>query len=135
MGSFFPGMDPFLEEPALWSDFHSRFINSWADALAEVLPEQYDAYLGARVNPDSPRETFIEILHKPDRNLVTVLELLSPANREQPGRTEYLAKRRAILYQMVNLVELDLLRAGRRIPSQVPLPPGDYYYLVARADR
>jgi hypothetical protein len=173
-------MDPFLEDPAYWPDFHSRFINNWADALAEVLPEQYEANLGERVylvehDPDArklmspdigviespaptkvksqagaatlapvtvpliilegPRETFVEILHKPDRELVTVLELLSPANKEQPGRTEYLTKRRAILYQKVHLVELDLLRAGRRMPSQVPLPAGHYYYLVARAER
>ncbi|HEV3260187.1 MAG TPA: DUF4058 family protein [Gemmataceae bacterium] len=181
MGSFFPGMDPFLEDPGYWPDFHSRFINNWADAISDVLPEQYEANLGERVylvehdpearklmSPDigvvesparsearlssasgvtlapatvsltvleGPRETFIEILHKPDRELVTVLELLSPANKEQPGRTEYLAKRRAILYQKVHLVELDLLRAGRRMPSLEALPPGDYCYLVARADR
>jgi hypothetical protein len=173
-------MDPFLEDPAYWLDFHFRFINNWADALSEILPEQYEANLGERVylvehdpearklmSPDigvvesptpakvsssrgavtlapvtvpltileGPRETFVEILHKPDRQLVTVLELLSPTNKEQPGRTEYLAKRRAILYQKVHLVELDLLRAGRRMPSLVPLPPGDYYYLVARAER
>jgi hypothetical protein len=41
MDSFSPGMDPFLEDPTRWSDFHSRFINNWADALAEVLPERY----------------------------------------------------------------------------------------------
>lgn len=151
MGSVFPGMDPFLEDPAYWPDFHSRFINNWADAISDVLPEQYEANLGERVylvvhDPEAPvtvpltilegpRETFIEILHKPERDLVTVLELLSPANKEQPGRTEYLAKRRAILYQKVHLVELDLLRAGRRMPSLVPLPAGDYYYLVARAEQ
>jgi hypothetical protein len=181
MNSPFPGMDPFLEDPAYWPDFHSRFINNWADAISDVLPEQYEANLGERVylvehdpearkliSPDigvvesaiqsqgrscstaavtlvpvtvpltileGPRETFIEILHKPDRELITVLELLSPANKEQPGRTEYLAKRRAILYQNVHLVELDLLRAGRRMPSLTPLPAGDYYYLVARAER
>jgi hypothetical protein len=66
---------------------------------------------------------------------VAVLELLSPANKEQPGRTEYLAKRNALLYQQVHLVELDLLRGGRRPPLAKPLPPGDCYYLVSRADQ
>src|SRR5581483_339354 len=51
------------------------------------------------------------------------------------GRTEYLAKRRALLYQDVHLVELDLLLGGRRLPLQAPLPPADYYYMVSRADR
>jgi hypothetical protein len=64
-----------------------------------------------------PRETFIEIIHRADRSLVTSLELLSPANKHQPGRTEYLAKRNALLYQSVHLVELDLLRGGQRFAA------------------
>ncbi|MBW3540169.1 MAG: DUF4058 family protein [Planctomycetes bacterium] len=27
MSSPFPGMDPYLEDPAFWPDFHSTFIN------------------------------------------------------------------------------------------------------------
>jgi hypothetical protein len=84
---------------------------------------------------DGPRETYIEILYQPDHSLVATLELLSPANKEQPGRTEYLAKRRALIYQQVHLVELDLLLGGRRLPLQEPLPPADYYYLVSHSDR
>src|SRR5262249_54953635 len=84
---------------------------------------------------EGPRETYIEILHQPDRSLVAALELLSPANKEQPGRTEYLAKRRALLLQNVHLVELDLLFGGGRLPLQLPLPPADYYYLVSRGDQ
>lgn len=81
---------------------------------------------------ESPRETFIEIIRRPDRSLVTSIELLSPANKQAPGRIEYLAKRRAILSQPVHLVELDLLRAGQRVPFARPLPPADYYYIVSR---
>jgi hypothetical protein len=83
---------------------------------------------------EGPRETYIEILHRPDRSLVAVLELLSLA-KERLGRTTYLAERRAILYQQVHLVELDLLRGGRRPPLAKPLPPGDCYYLVSRAEQ
>lgn len=180
MPSPFPGIDPFIESPAFWSDFHARFINCWCEAIADALPNAYEAGLGERVyliehDPDSrklvfpdvavvqeddsqqpstnsglatvepvtipltilegPRETFIEIIHRPDRNLVTTLELLSPANKQQPGRTEYLAKRNALLYQSVHLVELDLLRGGSRLPLARPLPAGDGYYLVSRADK
>jgi hypothetical protein len=31
-------------------------------------------------------------------------------------------------------VELDLLRGGRRLPLKKPLPAGDGYYFVSRAD-
>src|SRR5207253_2312172 len=84
---------------------------------------------------EGPRETYIEILHQPDRSLVAALELLSPANKEQPGRTEYLAKRRALLFQKVHLVELDLLVSGRRLPMEQPLPAADYYYFLSRSER
>ena len=67
--------------------------------------------------------------------MVAALELLSPTNKEQPGRTEYLAKRRALLYQDVHVIELDLLFGGQRLPWHDPLPPADYYYLLSRGDR
>ncbi len=180
MPSPFPGFDPYLEDPAFWSDFHATFINYWREAIAEALPPHYEAGIADRVyliehEPDSrklafpdvsvtvadgsewqtktsavatldpvtipltilegPRESYIEILHRPDRTLVTSLELLSPSNKQQPGRTEYLAKRNALLYQPVHLVELDFLRGGQRLPLAKPLPAGDGYYLVSRYEQ
>jgi hypothetical protein len=176
-------MDPFLEEPAYWSDFHYTFINYWREAIADQLPGEYEANLGERlylvemdpetrklVYPDiavsdrdaapnrpapaeessvvtlepitipldiveGPRETFIEILHRPDRSVVAVLELLSPTNKHEPGRTEYLSKRNALLRQPVHLVELDLLLGGQRLPMGKPLPAADYYYLLSRSEQ
>ncbi|MEX2138424.1 MAG: DUF4058 family protein [Pirellulales bacterium] len=81
------------------------------------------------------RDAWIEIIRHPGRELVTVIELLSPSNKEQPGRDLYLAKRSALLVQQVHLVELDLLLGGRRLPMRRPLPQGDYYVLVSRHDR
>src|ERR1700674_3547658 len=49
MLSPFPGMDPFLENPAYWSDFHFTFINYWREAIADALPANYEASLGDRV--------------------------------------------------------------------------------------
>jgi hypothetical protein len=81
------------------------------------------------------RQAYIEILHRPSRTLVAVLELLSPGNKAEPGRGDYLVKRNAIFRQPVHLVELDLLVGGRRLPMARRLPAGDYYALVARGDR
>ena len=71
------------------------------------------------------------------RELVTVIELLSPTNKVggSRGRDVYLAKRREVLRSRVHLVEIDLLRGGERIPSADPLPPGDYLVHVSRADK
>jgi hypothetical protein len=63
-----------------------------------------------------------------------VIELLSPSNKERPGRDLYLAKRSALLVQQVHLVELDLLLGGRRLPMRRPLPKNDYFALVSRHD-
>src|SRR5438445_11127399 len=49
MASPFPGMDPFLENPAYWSDCHATFINYWREAIADALPPNYEATLGERV--------------------------------------------------------------------------------------
>ena len=35
MRSPFPGMDPFLEDPAYCSDFHDTFINYWCETIAD----------------------------------------------------------------------------------------------------
>ncbi len=83
---------------------------------------------------EESRETYIEILHRPNRTLVAVLELLSPSNKEEPGRSTYLAKRNALLRQEVHLLELDLLLRGQRLPLLREPPPGHFYAYVARAD-
>ncbi|MEL7313805.1 MAG: DUF4058 family protein, partial [Cyanobacteria bacterium J06559_3] len=41
MPSPFPGMDPYLEHPALWSEFHDRLILAIAIAIAPQLRPKY----------------------------------------------------------------------------------------------
>ncbi len=136
MNSPFPGMDPYLEDPAFWSDFHLTFIGCWREAIADVLPEPYEARLDETHQPlEEVRQGRIEILHRPDRSLVAVLEMLSPANKVGDGFADFCGKRQAILRKKTHLVELDLLLGGRRLPLSTPLPSGDYYVLISHADR
>jgi hypothetical protein len=37
-----PGMNPYLENPELWSEFHSRMIVAIADELQPLLHRVYD---------------------------------------------------------------------------------------------
>ena len=39
MKSPFPGMDPYLESPTHWSDFHHRFVTDLAEAINRQLPK------------------------------------------------------------------------------------------------
>src|SRR5438094_8161108 len=42
MKSPFPGMDPYLEDPAFWPDFHATFIVCWRERIADALPDNYE---------------------------------------------------------------------------------------------
>lgn len=81
------------------------------------------------------RETFIEIHeYDPEEFLVTSIELLSPSNKRRgsKGRKLYIRKRNALLLGAANLVELDLLRGGQRMPMMTPWPDSPYRLLVSR---
>ncbi len=49
MPSPFPGMNPYLEAPELWSEFHSRMIVAIADALDDLLSRDYRVAVEKRV--------------------------------------------------------------------------------------
>ena len=189
MPSPFPGMDPYLEHPAFWRDFHGELIYACRNHLLDRLPEEYDATVDVEVRlvgrdsagevvadrevlpdvavlrtgpaesrrpaaaPGSGRgmavlepvvveipdreqvtERWIEIRHRPDDALVTVVEILSPTNKDRAGLGRYQLKRDAILDQNANLVEIDLLVGGQRPEPPGRMPPGDYFALVTRAD-
>lgn len=83
---------------------------------------------------DVERLSFVEIRDRRDRQVVTVIELLSPSNkRNGADREQYLAKRRQLCASNVHLVEIDLLRGGSRLPLE-DLPDCDYCILVSRAE-
>jgi hypothetical protein len=82
-------------------------------------------------------EAFIDIYERPPgRRLVTSIEVLSPSNkiRRSVGWKKYLRKRQALLLGKANLVEIDLLRGGDRMPMLDPWPNSPYYVLVAREE-
>lgn len=74
--------------------------------------------------------------------LVTLIEILSPSNKHPgPDRDTYAEKQRTILHSDVSLIEIDLLRTGRRVyptPALEELvgrlaPPPDYLVMVSTA--
>jgi len=87
--------------------------------------------------PEEVKEVFLEVRLRQTHEVVTVIELLSPANKRagSKGREEYLAKREAVLLSRAHLAEIDLLRRGSRMPTTKPPPPCDYLALVSRVRR
>jgi hypothetical protein len=94
-----------------------------APAILEMIMEDVEV-----------KERRLTVHRTSDRSLVTVIELLSPANKVagSKGLRNYLEKRSAVLHSLVHLIEIDLLRRGLRFPSVSPLPPGQYYIHVSR---
>jgi hypothetical protein len=81
MSSPFPGMDPYLEDPAIWPDFHFRFITYWCERIGDGLPGNYDACINERV-------TLIEALDEPARSIVPDVSIVRQgASREIAGST------------------------------------------------
>jgi hypothetical protein len=184
MPSPFPGMDPYLENPAYWSGFHTTFVLYLRSALSRVLPKGYfteveqhvwlageeeddrepfavpDSFVGTRAQPTAPAlatlpstaptaistapnpvalkgPKFVKIVDQPGNRVITVIEVLSPANKTAgKDRDAYLAKRADYFRTGTNVVEIDLLLDGERLPMRRPKPPrADYYAFVCRADQ
>ncbi|NOX61573.1 MAG: DUF4058 family protein [Chloroflexi bacterium] len=92
------------------------------------------------VPPQEVRETFVEILDLTQGGrLVTVIEVLSPANKMPgEGRELYLRKQEELLAGEVHLVEIDLLSQGEPtvaapLSSLDPYRPWRYLISVSRA--
>lgn len=53
IASPFPGMDPYLEAPAIWHSLHTRLITLWADQLTAELAPTYIANLETEIVIDT----------------------------------------------------------------------------------
>lgn len=61
----FPGRDPYLEDRGYWPDFHLRFISYCFDALADRLPEGYEARIDESVSLVEEPDELARVI-KPD---------------------------------------------------------------------
>jgi Protein of unknown function (DUF4058) len=77
----------------------------------------------------------VEIRDIEHRHLVAAIEILSPTNKRGDGRREYLRRRDRFLGSYAHLLEIDLLRKGRRVPMEERLPPTSYFVFLSRADQ
>jgi hypothetical protein len=88
----------------------------------------------ATVIPEAVPHVTVEIRDTHQRQLVTVIEILSPTNKRGEGRREYLTKRQRLLLSSVHLMEIDLLRTGERVPMRQSLPNAPYFVFLSRAE-
>lgn len=83
--------------------------------------------------PEEVRERYLVVRDVATEDVITVIELLSLANKlTNEGRHEYERKRTTVLGSDTNLIEIDLLRAGEPLSPFRP-EQSDYRILVSRA--
>lgn len=109
-------------------------------APAYTTADRVDEPQRATLLDDAYREPYIEIVSSKTGEIITLIELLSPANKEGQGRVRYLAKQDQLLATPVNLVEIDLLGCGTTTVMARGISiegPSDWRYLinVSRADQ
>jgi predicted transcriptional regulator len=147
MPSPFPGMDPYLEEESLWPTFQHQLVLSLYQILLPGLVDRYRARIAQRqyvteqalftsIIREEHQEDYIEIRQRNDGRLVTLIDVVSPANKiTAAGRSAYLEKRKESRNVSANLVELDLVLQGEPTLdySRDGLPDWDYAVTVTRS--
>jgi hypothetical protein len=124
-------MNPYLEQDGVWHDFHVCFMSAASASLVKQLHPTHIVQLKSRAytyevpgdgrdeNVDVERLGFIEIRERESSTLRTVVELLSPCQKELGrARAQYVAARAALLAEGVEVVEIDLLRGGVSVPLE-----------------
>ena len=82
------------------------------------------------------KEGYLEIREVSTGKVVTIIEILSPTNKKtKEGRKSYLDKREKILQSDTNLVEIDLIRTGEKMPIVTRISDTDYRILIVRSYR
>jgi len=183
MPSPFLGMDPYIEDPEVWSDFHGGLAAEIRQALNQSLRPRYVARMTpyvtyesleitrpvgirpdagvwqpqppasgetgeavatlpapaeSRIPQDIPLRLYTVEIHATETlELVTAIEILSPANKKRGAQAfdDYLRKRRDLFRSSAHVIEIDLVRMGERPPLADPVPPAPYYVTLSRAQR
>jgi hypothetical protein len=80
------------------------------------------------------REPFLKVIERDSRQVVTVIEVLSPTNKVagSRGRDQYVEKRGDVLRSDTSWVEIDLLREGEPVIGRDLYPECEYVVHVSR---
>lgn len=180
LSSPFPGMDPYLEDPAGWPDVHHRLLTTISEHIAAAVSPHFYVRVEERVYltdsltdkayeyfaPDvivttgqkSPAQQlpltsaatitepvmveevrdeeihdyYLEVRDAHSHKVITVIELLSPANKIKGSRGyEAMQEKKKLLGQGgAHWLEIDLLRAGER--SEKLVGQSDYCVVLLR---
>jgi hypothetical protein len=106
---------------------------SGADTATVAVAEPVDV---VTLIEEEIREARVEVIDASLRQVVTVIEVVSPTNKVpgSRGQASYRRKRAEVLASDSHWVEIDLLREGQRLVAAELLPYGDYFVHVSRVE-
>lgn len=139
MPSPFLGMDPFLEEESLWPWFQHQMVITLEQMISVLVADRYSVRISERRYHDAGHEhceEYLTIHDGPDGHLVTLFDIVSPANKlTETGRAAFLASRQEARESRANIIEVDLVLRGQPIMDygRDGLPEWDYAVTVTRA--
>lgn len=130
--SIFPDVDELIGRPDVLITSSPTAIATQPVQASLMQAEPHIATLPMR---EEVAVRYLEVRERKTQEVVTVIEILSPANKRGAGRKKYEKKRNKILRSSTNLVEIDLLRRGE--PLGVAWHgnkiESDYRIIVSRA--
>lgn len=119
MLSPFPGMNPYLELPALWQEFHNRLIVAISDALTPYLQPKYYIAVETRTyldddNPELlvgiPDAIVLKTFQTPTVQSVAIVTQTRPQQIQLPIPVEvkerYLEVREVTTHQVITVIEV-----------------------------
>jgi hypothetical protein len=80
-------------------------------------------------------QPFVEVWETESRDVITVIAVLSPANKRGPGVEEFSRFRQERMASAAHYLEIDLLRMGCGFPTNDFIPPAAYSVSLSRANR
>ena len=125
-----------LKEPTVDYVVEMQSAASNSDERDMAVPWIVPAAKAQADDTDDPiEESFIQILLRDTRELVTAIEVISPGNKTPgEGRKKYVGKQREVMSSTANLVEIDLRSEGQRLtptPLDAAGRPAHYRYIVS----
>lgn len=132
----FPGMDPYIERPSIWPDFHDRLVTYLCGALQPLVKPRYVALMQDRVYIVRDQQ-----IRKPDVSIVRV------SNRERTrGATALVEMDEPAIFEVKReevrqpLIEIIEPAAGNRVVTAIEVlspdnkhpGPGRTSYLAKR---
>lgn len=133
MPSPFPGMKPYIEQDDLRFDFHARFLVKASEYLDERLPAGYFSLITPHDVSYNDRRSYLAIRESLKRPPITVIELIRwDVKQSGPLRDGYCKQREKWVADGLNVVEIDLIRAGPTLMEFEP-PSSDYIIAVRRS--